>query len=216
MTSALLLIASVSAVFGLVLFLIAREAAHRRRWQGTVIWGLAGLLFMTLATLFATVGVSIHGYRALTYEQVVATIRTDPTGPQRFNALVTYPDGRAETFDICGDAIYIDAHILKWQPWVNVMGLHTVYELDRVAGRFDDLADERARPRAVYSLARPKPLDLFDVARRFRLLSALVDAEYGSATFVGARGLAVYEILVSTSGLLARPVAMPRASAAGP
>src|SRR5262245_27860075 len=210
MTRALLLTASASAFAGLVLFLCAREAAHRRRMQGTLVWGLAGLLFVTLAALIATVGVSVHGYRALTYEQVVATIRTAPTGPQRFSALVTYPDGRAETFDIRGDAIYIDAHILNWQPWVNILGLHTVYELDRVAGRFDGLADERNRPRTVYSLALPKPLDLFDVAKGFPGLTALVDAQYGSATFVGARDRAAYEILVSTSGLLARPVAMPQ------
>lgn len=210
MTRELLLTASASAVVGLVLFLFAREAAHRRRVQGTVVCGLAGLLCVTLAALFATIGVSIHGYRALTYEQVVATILTKPTGPQRFSAIVTYPDGRAETFDICGDAIYVDAHILKWQPWVNILGLHTVYELDRVAGRFDGLADERNTPRTVYSLALPKPLDLFDVARGFPGLSALVDAEYGSATFVGARQRAAYEILVSTTGLLARPIAMPQ------
>jgi hypothetical protein len=216
MTRALLLTATASAMMGLVLFLCAREAAHRRRVQGTLVWGLAGLLFVTLAALVATIGVSVHGYRALTYEQVVATIRTAPTGPQRFSAIVTDPDGRAETFDIRGDAIYIDAHILKWQPWVNVMGLHTVYELDRVAGRFDGLADERSKARTVYSLARPKPLDLFDVARGVPGLSMLVDAEYGSATFVGARDRAAYEILVSTTGLLARPVAMPPGATGSP
>src|SRR2546428_427016 len=75
-----------------------------------------------------------------------------------------------------------------------------------VAGRYEELADERGGPRTVFSLGRPKPFDLFDVVRRFRRLSVLVDAEYGSATFVAARGLAAYDILVSTSGLLARPV----------
>jgi hypothetical protein len=161
---------------------------------------------LTLAALFVTVAVSIRGYRALTYEEVAATIRTIPAGRQRFRASVSYPDGRAEVFDIAGDAIYIDAHILKWRPWVNLLGLHTVYELDRVAGRYDGLADERDRPRTVYSLGKPKPVDLFDVVRRFGRLSVLVDAQYGSATFIGARGFVTYDILVSTSGLLARPV----------
>src|SRR2546422_11118141 len=95
---------------------------------------------------------------------------------------MTYPDGREEIFDIRGDAIYVDAHILKWQPWLNLLGLHTVYELDRVAGRYEDVADERGGPRTVVSLARTKPLDLFDVIKRFRRLSVLLAAEYGSAT----------------------------------
>ena len=215
MSLLLLVAASASALLGLVFFLLARGAARRRRWQRMLVGGLVGLLFMTFSALIVSLCVSIRGYRALTYEEVAATIRTIPTGAQRFRASVTYPDGRAEIFDLSGDSIYVDAHILKWRPWVNLLGVHTLYELDRVAGRYDRLADERARPRTVYSLGRLKPFDLFDAARRFRRLSALVDAEYGSATFVGARGFAAYDILVSTSGLVARPVAEAGPPAAG-
>ena len=43
------------------------------------------------------------------------------------------------------------------------------------------------------------------LARR-RLLGPLVDAEYGSATFVAATRPATFEVRVSTTGLLARPV----------
>jgi len=215
MLRVLLVTASASALLGLTFFMFARGAARRRRWQRTLADGLVSLFFMTLSALLVSVCVSIRGYRALTHEEVAATIRTIPIGAQRFRASVTYPDGRAEIFDLSGDSIYVDAHILKWRPWVNLLGLHTVYELDRVAGRYDRLADERARLRTVYSLGRLKPFDLFDVARRFRRLSALVDAEYGSATFVGARGFAAYDILVSTSGLLARPIAESRVPEAG-
>src|SRR6266436_1484850 len=211
MSHVVFLAAGICALPGLVFLLIARGAARRRRWQRMLLGGLAGLLFLTLATLCATVGVSIRGYRALTREEVAATVRTFPTGPQRFRARVSYPDGREEIFDLSGDAIYVDAHILKWRPWVNLLGLHTAYELDRVAGRYSGLADERGGPRTVFSLSRPKPFDLFDLVRGFSRLSALVDAEYGSATFVGAQGLAAYDILVSTSGLLARPVGGPLA-----
>jgi len=215
MSRLLLGTASASAVLGLVFFLLARGAARRRRWQQMLSGGLCSLLFMTLCALLVSICVSIRGYRALAYEEVAATIRTIPIGAQRFRASVTYPDGWAESFDLSGDSIYVDAHILKWRPWVNLLGLHTLYELDRVAGRYDRLADERAKPRTVYSLGRLKPFDLFDAARRFRRLSALVDAEYGSAAFVGARGFAAYDILVSTSGLLARPVAETGVPAAG-
>jgi len=206
MSRFLVVTACACAVLGLASLLFARGAARRRRWQRTVAGGLVGLLFLTVSALLATIRVSIGGYRALTHEEVAATVRTVPIGAQRFRASVTYPDGREESFDIRGDAIYVDAHILKWRPWVNLLGLHTAYELSRVAGRYDELADERGRPRTVFSLSQSKPIDLFDLARRFRHLSVLVDAEYGSATFVTARGLTSYEILVSTSGLLARPL----------
>ena len=206
MSRLLVVTACACAVLGLASILLAQGAARRRRWQRTVVGGLVGLLFLTISALLATVSVSLAGYRALTREEVAATVRTVPIGAQHFRASVTYPDGREEIFDIRGDAIYVDAHILKWRPWVNLLGLHTAYELGRVAGRYDELADERGRPRTVFSLSRSKPIDLFDLARRFRHLSVFVDAEYGSATFVTARGLTTYEILVSTSGLLARPL----------
>src|SRR2546426_976866 len=73
-----------------------------------------------------------------------------------------------------------------------------------VAGRYNAVADERARPHTAYELARSKPVDLFFIARR-RLLGPLVDAEYGSATFVAATRPATFEVRVSTTGLLARP-----------
>jgi hypothetical protein len=107
-------------------------------------------------------------------------------------------------YELAGDAFYMDAHILKWHPWASLLGLHTVYELDRVAGRYNAVADERARPHTAYELARSKPIDLFFIARR-RLLGPLVDAEYGSATFEAATQAQTFEVRVSTTGLLARP-----------
>jgi hypothetical protein len=216
MSLILLVIASLCGVMGVALLLIARGAMRGRRWQFTVAGGLGGLLLVTVGALCAAVAVSIRGYRALTREEVAATVRTLPIGARHFRATVTYPDGREDAFILAGDAIYIDAHILKWHPWVNLLGLHTAYELDRVAGRYDGLEEERGLPRTVFSLGRPKPFDLFDAARRLPGLSVLVDADYGSATFVGARGPSTYEILVSTSGLLARPVGGPAKPAARP
>src|SRR2546427_418523 len=61
------------------------------------------------------------------------------------------------------------------------------------------------RPHRAYELARPKPVDLFFIARR-RLLGPLLDAEYGSAAFIAANRPAQYEVRVSASGLLMRPV----------
>ena len=147
----------------------------------------------------------LQGYRALTYEEVAATVRTEPVAPQRFRATITLPDRRLAMYELAGDAFYVDAHVLKWHPWASLLGLRTVYELDRVAGRYNSIADERARPHTAYELARSKPVDLFFIARR-RLLGPLVDAEYGSATFVAATRPVTFEVRVSMTGLLARPV----------
>ena len=204
MSLVLLVAASVCTVLGLAFLLLARGASRRRRWQRAVVAGLGGLLLVTLGALFATVSLSIRGYRALTHEEVAATVRTFPTGPQRFRARVSYPDGREEIFDLSGDAIYVDAHILKWRPWVNLLGLHTAYELDRVAGRYRAIEQERSAVRTVHSLGRERPVDLFGLRQRYEFLAPLLDAEYGSATFVPVTRPAELELRVSTSGLLIR------------
>ena len=96
------------------------------------------------------------------------------------------PDGSEKIFSLAGDQLYVDAHILKWKPLANIFGLHTSYELDRVAGRYSILNDETTKVRTVYSLSREKPLNMFDLRQRFAMLNPLLDAEYGSATFINS------------------------------
>jgi hypothetical protein len=173
-----------------------------RRVLGLVL----ALLLVAVVALAATLFVSIQGYRALNREEVAAIVRTEPAGAQRFVASLELPDGRAETFRLAGDEVYVDARILKWKPIANLVGLHTAYELDRIAGRYIGIEDERTNARTVFPLGTEKPFDLFELRRKLPLLEPLVDAEYGSATFIAASRPAEYELRVSTSGLLIRPI----------
>jgi hypothetical protein len=195
-------------VLGVALCRSGLAALRIRRWAGGGLRGLAGLLFLALAGLAAAISVGLREYHALTLEVLAATVTTEPLGPQHFRATIVLPDKRLAMYDLAGDALYMDAHILKWHPWVNLLGLHTSYELDRVAGRYNAVSDERGKPHTAYELARPAwPgwIDLFWIARS-HLLGPLVDAEYGSAAFVAGTRPARYEVRVSTTGLLMRPV----------
>ena len=194
----------IGAALGLVCLVAGVIALRRRRLIGTAFSFVLGLLFLTLGALFLTISVSTKGYRALTLEETAAIIETRPTGTQRFEAAVTFTDGRSQTFLVAGDQIYVDAHILKWKPLVNVLGLHTAYELDRIGGRYIDLEQERQGERSLYSLKQAKPLDMFSLRQSYSLLAPLLDAEYGSATFVAVDEPAIFEIRVSTTGLLIR------------
>lgn len=170
---------------------------------------LLGLLLLALGGLFGTIALGVQGYRALTHEEVAARITVRPSGAQRFAATFHYPDGRDSTFELAGDEIYVDAHILKWKPIANLIGLHTAYELDRVAGRYHAINEERAGARIVHSLGRDRPVDLYGLRRRHEFLAPLLDAEYGSATFVPVTRPAEFELRVSTTGLLIREVKPP-------
>lgn len=183
-------------------------SAWRNRLRVTASVGfLSAALFLTASLLLGAITVGIHGYRAFTEEAFAATIKTEPIGPHHFRATVTLADNSLHMFDLMGDAVYVDAHVLKWRPIGTLLGLETVYELDRIAGRYQVLADEQTQGRTVFSLAANKPFDAFDLARRYWVLRPFVDAEYGSATFITATapGGSTYEVHVSTTGLLVRP-----------
>lgn len=206
MPGPLVVVSVACAVLAVLLAAGGVGALRRRSWLGGLFAGLLGALFFTLAALAAVLGLGVQGYRALTHEVIAAKVRTDPIGRQQFRATITLADGSLHMFDLAGDALYVDAHILKWHPLANFIGLHTAYELDRVSGRYNAVAEERLRPRTVHSLAHDKPVNAFELARRFPLLRPLVDAEYGSATFVETRAPAEFEVRVSTTGLLVRRV----------
>jgi hypothetical protein len=192
---------------GALFFVAGIVALWRRRPLRFVLRTLAGALLLTLGASTALLGLGIQGYRALTHEEVAARIDVRPTAPQRFDAIFRFADGRTSVVQLAGDEIYVDAHILKWKPWANVVGLHTAYELDRVAGRYRAIEQERSAARTVHALGRERPVDLFDLRQRYAWLAPLVDAEYGSATFVPADRPKQLELRISTTGLLMRETA---------
>lgn len=206
MPEPMVLVAAALALLSVVLLVTALVAVRKQRWIGTGMALVLAVFFLAVAALAATISLATRGYQALTRETVAATVMTRPTGPDRFVATFTFPDGRRQDYELAGNALYVDAHIVKWHPRFNILGLHTAYQLDRVSGRYDRLEDEQTKPRRMFALSRPTPVDMFQLARSLAFLARLVDTEYGSATFSSARGPAELELRVSTSGLLFRPV----------
>lgn len=206
MSTPLLVVTIVFAALATLLLFGGAGALRRGQVRGAVARTVLGLLALSIAALAATISIATQGYRALTHEELAAVVLTRSTGDTSFEAQFLFPDGRRATYELSGDELYVDAHILKWKPIVNILGLHTAYELDRVSGRFQELSDEQDSERTVYSLSTEKPLDMFSLRQRYALLGPLLDAEYGSATFVPANRSAEFELRVSTSGLLIREV----------
>jgi hypothetical protein len=196
--------ALVLALLGVLLVVAGLVALFRARPMRFALRTLSGALLLALGALAGSIAVGVQGYHALTAEELAAHIEVRPTGPQRFEATLRLSDGRIVTRELAGDEIYVDAHILKWKPVANVMGLHTLWSLDRVAGRYRSIEQERAGPRTLYPLAPDRMVDLFELRRRYGALAPLYDAEHGSASFLPVTGPAELELKVTTSGLLLR------------
>ena len=204
---------ALAILFALLTFttFVTALVAHKRKRLFGVMTGISVTVVLLLCSVvFALLSIGLRGYRALTHEEVAAIVTTKPLGQQRFQASFEFPDGRKATFELAGDQLFVDAHILKWKSIANHLGLHTEYELDRVSGRYVELRDERMQERTVHSLAPKRSVDFFALRKRFPRLGRFVDTEYGSATFIAADKRATYEVRVSTSGLLIRPLADTR------
>lgn len=202
---ALWLLAAAFAIVGLAAILAGLGALVRLRLGRFALRSLPGALLLAIGLLCAALAGGLHGYRALTHEEPITRIVVEPIGGKRFDAHFLFADGREARYELAGDEIQVDARILKWKPFANLIGLHTLWTLDRVSGRYRSLDEERSSPRTVYPLSADPLVDLFALRRRFATLAPLYDAEYGSASFVPADATARYELLVSTTGLLIRP-----------
>ena len=187
----------------LVLLVLGVRAARRRPLLATAS-GLLALCLLAAAAACGVIAASLHGYHALTREELAAVVEIQPTVDQRFVAHVTLPDGHTRSFQLAGDQLYVDARVLKWHPLANLLGLHTHYTLDRIGGRYSDIDAEKSEPRTIYTLLERSRVDAFVLRRKHEFLAPLVDASYGSATFTEANRIATLEVRVSTSGLLVR------------
>lgn len=171
------------------------------------------LLTFSLGLLMLSSGLlifSTYGYRQLTYEEPVAIIEVNKQKGPHFSAKITFPDKRILQFQLSGDEVYVDARILKWHHWANLLGFHTLYKLDRIGGRYLNYEDEVNKKRSVYTLQPNKITDLYDLRKKYPAMQWLVDAQYGSAAFIPVQSRQRFQLSVSNSGLILRQLDVPQ------
>jgi hypothetical protein len=210
--------AALIVVFALagILFLFAsiRRFAQRRVLRGTL-HGAGGLVLLLLAVCAALIAADLRTYQRLSYEQPAGELQLTKTGERQFGAVLSYPDGQRANFTLRGDEWQIDAHVLKWHAFANLIGFDTAYRLERISGRYTRIEDEVAQARTVYALVAPERVDLWSLVQRYHSWLPWADALYGSATFLPMADGALYEIKVSQSGLVSRPLNQAARDAVG-
>jgi hypothetical protein len=92
-----------------------------------------------------------------------------------------------------------------------LFGLDANYRLHRIAGRYNDIEQERHSPRSVHNLVRANVVtekdyfDLWQLANDHQDWLRWVDAVYGSAVFLPMTDGAKFKVAITRSGLVARP-----------
>ncbi|QJR13994.1 cation/multidrug efflux pump [Usitatibacter palustris] len=206
----------VACALASLLFLgFAVQAFHRVRIVKMGVHLVLSGFFVMAAVAVFFVGASLFTYQRLTHEQNVLEVQFQRLGERHFRAKLTYPNGAMQDFELKGDEWQVDARVLKWRGLANVLGFDTVYRIERLGGRYADIAKERSEERTVHSLVPPDRFDLWAFAREVRDWAPWIDALYGSATYLPMADGALYQVSISQSGVLARPLNQAAKQAVG-
>lgn len=201
------LVAALSLLLGGVFIITACIRLRRLRMFAAGGHVLCSAALLALGLALGAAGLNLHTYQRLTSERDVAQIEFRQLGPQRFHARIHYPDsGRYREIELHGDAWQIDARVLKWSGPALLAGLDSGYRLERISGRYEDIEAERTRPRSAHQLAENPGLDVWSLSRRYERWLPWVDARYGSATYLPMRDGAAYQVQMTQTGLMARPL----------
>lgn len=208
-------LAALLALFALLQARGAGRSWRARRRAGASARVVVGLVLLGCAGFAALVGTALLGWRRLAAEAHVATIDTRALDAQRYVVGVELPDGTRREVELAGDEWQLDARVLKWKGWANLLGLDAQYRLERVSGRYRDIEQERKDERTVYGLSENPGLDLWTMSIDHKRWLPFVDAVYGSAVYLPMADGARYEVAITQSGLVARPVNDVAKAAAG-
>jgi hypothetical protein len=196
----------VCTLFGCLFLIAAARRFRRRNVLGGLAHGATAIIIAAGVVCAGLIGLNLRTYQRLSFEQPAAELQLTRTGDRQYNGVLAYPNGERASFVLRGDEWQVDARMLKWTVFANLIGFDAAYRLERIAGRYTNVDDERTQPRTVYALASPGPLDPWELVHRYRGWLPGVDAMYGSATYLPMSDGALYEIKVSQSGLVARPL----------
>ena len=152
------------------------------------------------------VGSNLFTYHQLTQEDFVADIKFRQLQPQVFEATLELSNGKTKLVTLLGDEWQFDVRMIKWNDSVTLVGMRPIYRADRISGRYTDVNEENTNPKSAHSLANNPGVDVWQMAFDKKSWLPWVDAHYGSGTYLPMADGANFNIMISDTGLVARPV----------
>ncbi len=164
-----------------------------------------------LAGVFALMlTANLYTFHRLTDESPIAELSFMATGARQYQATIAYGDFcTPEHYALEGDQWRLDALFLKWHPWANLLGLDSLYRIERLGGRYRDSAEENTRPRRAYELHPEQGIDLAVMIERYAGWLSPVDTLFGSSVYHDMDEAFVYRVYRGQSGLLVRKTRRP-------
>jgi hypothetical protein len=172
------------------------------RFTLILLWILVSAVILVLASF-------IQSYQSFTKKELVAVVRCipldDEVNTMRMEIKLLKNGGILEErkiFTLKGDQWAIEGDVLKWDDWANILGIHTMYRLTRVRGRYLNVREEIQTTPTVYSLVENEEdwQWLYNYGHKLPFVTAV----YGNTVFTYPSKEKAYEIYVTTSGFMAQ------------
>ena len=201
-----IIIAAIASAIGLTFAWLGLVRLRQARVFSMLRNEMSAVFCLLVAASSLLLGSNFAIYHRLVFEQPVATISFRELEPMLFSAELSQPNALANEYQLRGDEWQLDARILKWYGFANVLGMDTQYRLHRLSVRYADIDQEREASRSVFEVSERPEVDIWKLsADHGQWLDWLVDAAYGSAIYLPMTDGAEYEVTMSQSGLVARP-----------
>lgn len=196
---------AIGALLAVALLIRSFRHLRRRRFVRGGAHALGGLLLGLIVAIILLLGLNLLTYARFTAEQPIATLYFQKLAPQQYSVTLMRPRERIRKVMLAGDEWELDARIIKWKGVATVLGFEPLYRLERLSGRYRSVAATREHRGSAIALAPEPGLSLWRLAHREAGWLPLVDAIYGSGTYLPMAEGAEYRVSISTTGLLARP-----------
>lgn len=199
------------ALVGVLSLIGGLGSLFRLRFVSGTMRFLFGGVLLAGAAVVGLIGLNLQTYARLTHERLAAEVTLRQTGPNAYTATVSPADAdgilQASTdYELTGDSFRMEADVITFKPWANILGVDALYRFDRIQGRWDREEDEIASPPKPYSMRTDEPgINVFELPLGANNPFRRADAEFLNGVAVPMADGAVYQVFMSQRGLIPRP-----------
>lgn len=192
-------------IAGGILF-VALPVLFGRGWLLSWLKGCFALLLVTLSLLLFAGARLLSDYESFRPGTGVAKITMIRKSEQDYELILNFSDKNPQRFQLTGDQWQLDARLLIWTSGFQRLGVQNGYQFVRLGSRYNSLDDERHKKRTLYALENHNVF--FDFSQLLKLYEffGLVESFYGNSIFVPLAPEAAYEVFVTETGLLVKPI----------
>lgn len=199
-------------LFNRIRWMLSRVTGKNVQTAG-ILASLRNLLMIFLWTaifgVILFVGFFLQAYSAFTAEKPVAEVHTHSIDSPQTSRItfIQYlsPDSQlTRQYLIHGDQWMLEGDIVKWDNWLNFLGLETRYRFTRLRGRYLSTEEEISRSPSIYSLVPREKDPFWGFLYRYGYQFPFISTVYGNAVFQLNGSNKNYMVYVSTSGFVVR------------